>query len=96
MNLSELFTQDLNKAKADASQAAGNALFNFLGMSLQEKAEDAGIELKSQFAPKVEENPKVSASVEQMASAFGASGSILLVGAVLVGAFLFLGKKKAA
>lgn len=96
MDLKDLFTQDLDKAKDAATQAGGNALFNFLGLSLQKEATEAGLEITNQFVPKVDKNPSLSNSAQQMVDSLGASSSILIMGAVLVGAFLFLGKKKAA
>lgn len=95
MDLNELFTTDLDKAKKQAEQSAGNALFNFLGLSLQKEASEAGLEIKNQFVPKVDQNPKIEQSVSAMSS-LGVSSSMLLVGAAIIGAFFLFGKKKAA
>lgn len=95
MDLSSLFTSDLDKAKAQAEQSVGNALFDFLGKSLQKEATEAGLEIKNQFTPKIDQNPKLENSVAEAAS-FGLSSSMLLMGAALVGAFFIFGKKKAA
>lgn len=56
MDLKELLSADLGKAAEQAKQAAGNTLFSFLGTSLEKKADDAGIELKSGFVPNLEES----------------------------------------
>lgn len=95
MDLNSLFTSDLDKAKAQAEQSVGNALFDFLGMSLQKEAKEAGLEIKNQFVPKIDQNPQLEKSAD-MAGSFGVSSSMLLVGVAIIGAFFLFGKKKAA
>lgn len=93
MDLKDLFSTDLDKAKQVATQAGGNALFNFLGLSLQKEATEAGLELKTQFTPKIDENPEVDKSVAASVLGFSISNSLMLAGAGLLAAYFFLGKK---
>jgi hypothetical protein len=89
MDLKELLSADLSKAAEEAKQAAGNTLFSFLGTSLQKKAEDGGIELKSAFVPNAEKS-----DVAESVGGFVMDNQMLLLGgAAALGLFLIFKSK---
>lgn len=87
MDLKDLLNADLSKAAEEAKQAAGNTIFSFLGNTLENKATDAGIELKTNFVPKVDK-PEVASALD------GLSNQMMLVaGVAIVGLFLIFKSK---
>lgn len=90
MSLVDDLKSNFNTSIAQAQQAVGNNLFSFLGQSAQAAAENAGLELKTQFVEKIDE-PDVADTAASVAS--GINPMFLIGGAVILGFFLLRSKK---
>lgn len=88
MSFLDELRSNFDAAIAEAKQSAGNTIYNSIGNTLTNKASDAGIELKSQFVPKIEESDVATA-----ANGFSLSPEMMLLAAgAAVGLFLLFKK----
>lgn len=89
MNFLDELKSNFNAAIAEAKQSAGNTIYNAVGKSLTNEASNAGIELKSQFVPKIEKSDVKSAT-----SVFSLSPEMMLAAGVAVVSLFFIFKSK--